>query len=477
MSELTVHSPYDRSEIASLPMDDPSLMDGWLDRAVGLARRGPLPTWERIEILDRARCLLDERRGEFAMTIAREGGKPLQDAEVEAARAVQGIRSAIETLSTAGGHEVPMGLTPSSADRYAFTSRVPIGTVVAISAFNHPLNLIVHQVVPAVAAGCPVIVKPATATPLSCRKFIDLLHEAGLPEEWLRFVLLGDEEAERLVTDARVAFLTFIGSARVGWMLRSKLAPGTRCALEHGGAAPVIVEPDARLDDIVGPLLKGGFYHAGQVCVSVQRIFAHHSIARDLAERLAEAAAGLVVGDPTLPDTEVGPLIRPAEVDRVGRWIAEARAAGGEILSGGAPLGETTFAPTVVFDPPHDITMSREEIFGPAVAVYPYDDVHQALEQANALPYSFQAAVFAQDIDRALGIARRLDAATVMINDHTAFRVDWMPFAGGKSSGYGIGGIPHTMADMSVEKQYVIHSRPDAMGEGKRERVPDLNRE
>ncbi|HEB98542.1 MAG TPA: aldehyde dehydrogenase family protein, partial [Thiotrichales bacterium] len=346
-----------------------------------------------------------------------------------------------------------------SAGRLAVTRREPIGVVVAVSAFNHPLNLIVHQVGPAVAAGCPVIVKPAEDTPLSCYRFVSLLREAGLPEAWCQaLVTTGPEVAEHLVTDGRVGFFSFIGSARVGWMLRSKLAPGTRCALEHGGAAPVLVEADADLDDALPLLAKGGFYHAGQVCVSVQRVFCDAAVAEKVAEGLAERARALKVGDPTDPETEVGPLIRRREVTRVHEWVQEAVAGGARLLCGGEPLSESCYAPTVLFDPPRETRVSQQEIFGPVVCVYSCANMQEAIEQANALPYAFQAAVFTRDIDRALRAYRRLDASAVMVNDHTAFRVDWMPFAGLRHSGLGVGGIPYTFEDMQIEKLLVVRS-------------------
>jgi acyl-CoA reductase-like NAD-dependent aldehyde dehydrogenase len=241
-------------------------------------------------------------------------------------------------------------------------------------------------------------------------------------------------------------------------MLRSKLAPGTRCALEHGGAAPVIVAADADLDAAVAPLAKGGFYHAGQVCVSVQRVFAHRSIARSLAEKLATAADALIIGDPTLADTDVGPLIRPREVNRVEAWVQEAVDAGAELLTGGRRINDTCYACTVLFNPPAEAKVSTLEIFGPVICVYPFDDLDAAIAQANALPYAFQAAVFTKEIDTAMHCYSRLDAAAVMINEHTAFRVDWMPFAGLRHSGYGIGGIQYTMRDMQIEKLMVLKS-------------------
>ena len=224
-----------------------------------------------------------------------------------------------------------MDLTPAGNNKLAFTTKEPIGAVVAISAFNHPLNLIVHQVAPAVAAGNPVIVKPADDTPLSCKLFVDILHEAGLPPGWAQCICCEVSLAQKLVTDERVAFFSFIGSAAVGWKLRSLLAPGTRVALEHGGVAPVIVGPSADRDQLVPSLVKGGFYHSGQVCVSVQRVFSYGASARTLAEAIADHASNLIVGNATAAETQCGPLIRNREVDRVEAWVEEAVSAGAEV--------------------------------------------------------------------------------------------------------------------------------------------------
>jgi acyl-CoA reductase-like NAD-dependent aldehyde dehydrogenase len=260
------------------------------------------------------------------------------------------------------------------------------------------------------------------------------------------------------VTDPRVAFFGFIGSPGVGWMLRSKLAPGTRCALEHGGAAPVIVAADADLDVAVPSILKGGFYHAGQVCVSVQRVFAHADVFDRLAEALTEGAKKLVVGDPTSAATEVGPLIEHKEADRVAAWVDEAVSSGATMTTGGERLSASTYAPTVLLDPPADAKISRQEVFGPVVALYRFTELDEAIERANAIDFHFQSAVFTQDIDTAMKAYAGLDASAVMVNDHTAFRVDWMPFAGLGPSGHGVGGMPYTMHEMSVERLLVIKS-------------------
>jgi acyl-CoA reductase-like NAD-dependent aldehyde dehydrogenase len=456
---MLVSQAFDGALIAEIPVDDEASVAEKLGRAARCFadRSGWLPTYKRIEVLRRLARLMEQEFDALAMLIAREAGKPLTDARIETTRSINGVESAVGDLEHFAGREIPMGLTPASADRWAFTTKEPIGVVAAISAFNHPLNLIVHQVVPAIATGCPVIVKPANTTPLSCRRFVELVLEAGLPPEWCQTLIVEDNAlAERFATDPTVAFLSFIGSAKVGWHLRSKLAPGARCALEHGGAAPVIVDRSVEIDAILEILVNGGYYNAGQVCVSVQRIFVHADIVPRFVERLTERVRALRVGDPTSPDTEMGPLILPKEVDRVAAWVAEARDAGGAITTGGARINDRVYAPTVIVKPPATVRVSREEVFGPVTCIYPYADLDQAIAQANSLPFAFQASVFARDIDVAMQAARSLDASTILVNDHTAFRADWMPFAGRRQSGYGAGGIPYTMHDMTQEKMIVL---------------------
>ena len=458
---LTVQAPYDGATLGQVPQHDADAIEQALTTAHALYRNhdGWLAVHERVAILERVAEIMTDRHAELSLQAAREGGKPLTDSQAEVTRGIDGIRLAIETIRSDAGEVIPMQGTPSGGNRLALTQKEPIGVVVAVSAFNHPLNLIVHQVGAAVAAGCPVLVKPAEDTPLSCHSFVKIVHEAGLDPDWCQFVLPPNHElAEKLVTDPRVAFFTFIGSARVGWMLRSKLAPGTRCALEHGGVAPVILAADADLDHAVKAIAKGGFYHAGQVCVSVQRVYAEASVARDFAERLTRAARNLRVGDPAHEDTEVGPLIRQGEVDRVHEWVTEAVDAGTEMMTGGEPMAHQCYAPTVLFDPADELKVSQQEIFGPVVCVYPYSDLDDAIARANALPYSFQAATFTNELSTALRVYKRIDASAVMVNDHTAFRVDGMPFAGLRQSGLGTGGIPYTIDDMQVDKMLVMHS-------------------
>jgi acyl-CoA reductase-like NAD-dependent aldehyde dehydrogenase len=456
---LQIVQAYDRRPIAEVETEGADALEAKLELAARSLRDRDqwLKPHERIEVLYRLASLMEPLREKFSRLIAQEGGKPLVDAGVEANRAIDGVRNAAEELRNFSGREIPMGLTAASTGRWAFTTREPIGVVVAISAFNHPLNLIVHQVAPAIATGCPVIVKPAPATPLCCQEFVRLVREAGLGEPWCQTFLPSDNAlAERLATDPRVAFLSFIGSARVGWYLHSKLAPGARCALEHGGAAPAIVDRTADLDQVIEPIVKGGYYHAGQVCVSTQRIFVHADIQAEFVERFAARVGALRVGDPLSLETEVGPLIHPREADRVQSWIEEAAAGGGRIVVGGERLSATTLRPTVLVQPPASSKVSREEVFGPVTCIYGFTKLDEAIEAANSLPVAFQASIFTREIGPALRAAERLDASAVMVNDHTAFRTDWMPFAGRRHSGYGIGGIPWSMREMTQEKMIVL---------------------
>ena len=457
---LKVFSPYTQEQIGEYPFVPKAAIEGIVATANDLFedRSKWLKPHERKSILLRCAKIMESRIVELTKLAANEGGKPFSDSKVEVLRAINGVEIAAENIGELKGGEIPMGLTPASEGRLAFTQREPIGVVASISAFNHPLNLIVHQVITAVAAGCPVIVKPAPTTPMSCEALVGILKEAGLPEGWCQMVICENDVAERLITDKRINYFSFIGSSKVGWYLRSKLSAGTRCALEHGGAAPVIVEPDANFEEMIPSLLKGGFYHAGQVCVSVQRVFAHESICQKLAEEIASRAEKLKVGDPMDASTEVGPLILPREVDRVEEWVNEAVEAGAEVLCGGKRISATCFEPTVLFNPPATVRVSTSEIFGPVVCVYSYSDRAEAINIANSLDVHFQASIFTKNIDVALESVQKLNATAVMVNDHTAFRVDWMPFGGRDSSGIGMGGIQYSMHEMTREKLMVIKS-------------------
>jgi len=458
---LKILSPYDLSLIKEIPVDGKTEVENALTIAYGLFQDQSkwIPAHERIAILERTAEIMKTRIEELCKTAAQEGGKPYVDSKVEVIRAINGVKIAAEQIAQLKGEQIPMALTKASENRIAFTTREPIGVVASVSAFNHPLNLIIHQTVTAIAAGCPVLIKPALATPLSCLNFVEILTEAGLPKGWCQVVICDHKVTEQLVTDERINYFSFIGSAKVGWYLRSKLSPGTRCALEHGGAAPVIIEKDADIKDMLPALAKGGFYHAGQVCVSVQRVFVHESIVEKVSVGLATLASNLRVGDQMDEKTEVGPLILPGEVDRVKEWVNDAVESGAKLLCGGKRISNTCYEPTVLLNPPLGAKVSTLEIFGPVVCVYSYSDREKAIEIANSLDLHFQAAVFTKDLDIALDCVKKLNAATVMVNDHTAFRVDWMPFGGRDSSGIGMGGIQYSMHEMTREKLMVIKSK------------------
>ncbi len=460
MKTIQVTSPFDGKVVGKVKFSSIKEVQDSIDIAhvTFSDHRKYLPKYKRVEILEKVVKIMRSQVEELTILCAGEGGKPYIDSQVEVHRAINGVKLAIEHIGSHAGREIAMGHTASSVNRIGYTFKEPIGVVAAISAFNHPLNLAVHQVIPALAVGCPVIIKPATQTPMSAVKLIEILKEAGLPEGWAQAVVCDRQAGELLATSPRVNFLTFIGSGDVGWYLNSKVAHGTRVALEHGGVAPVIVEKYADLDELIPSLTKGGFYHAGQVCVSVQRIYVHEDICDLVASKLSDAASKLVVGNQLDPNTEVGPLINNKEVDRVEQWVNEARQKGGEVLTGGRRISASCYEPTVILNPADDALVSTKEVFGPVICIYSYGDIDEAFDRANSLEVSFQASVFTKDIDTALRAVKRLNGTAVMVNDHTAFRVDWMPFGGAKKSGLGLGGILNSMEEMSKEKLMVIKS-------------------
>ena len=461
---IEVTQPWDEQPIACVGVVDSNTALGALEVAYKTFcdKSAWLPRAQRIEILEKICSLLDKNKDELAIQAAAEGGKPLIDSKVELDRSLVSLQSCIDYLrsSDADGRRITMDVNAASQGHLAFTIKEPRGVVAAFSAFNHPVNLIAHQVGPAIASGCPIIVKPAAVTPLSCFALVELFYEAGLPQTYCQALLTKDHQtSNELICDPRMSFFSFIGSAAVGWSLRSKLPAGAGCALEHGGAAPVIIMEDADLDDNLPRLAKGGFYHAGQVCVSVQRVYAHSSVADTVAMRLAELGQAMKIGDPTKADTEVGPLIKRSEVERVDRWVKNAVASGAQLISGGKHFSDTAYQCTVLLNPSDTAEVSCKELFGPVICVYTFDDVDDALHRANALPFAFQAAVITRSMDNAWYCAKHLNATAVMINEHTAFRVDWMPFYGHMHSGYRTGGIPYTIEDMQIEKMLVMRSK------------------
>lgn len=460
MKTLQVTSPFDGKIVGEVPYSSKHEVKEAIDKAydIFIDYEKRLPKYQIVEILKKTADIIQSKVEELTILCASEGGKPYMDSKVEIQRAINGIEFAISYLGALEGKEIAMGHTKSSENRVAYTFKEPIGVVAAISAFNHPFNLAVHQVIPAIATGCPVIIKPATSTPLSAFKLVEILQNAGLPEGYAKAIMCDRDSAQLLATSEKTAFLTFIGSNDVGWNLNRKVSDGTRVALEHGGVAPVIVERDADIKELLPSLLKGGFYHAGQVCVSVQRVYIHEDIAKDIANKLANLAKDLKVGNQLDKDTQVGPLISHKDVDRVENWVNDAKLKGGEILCGGERISNSLFKPTVIFNPSDDAIVSQKEVFGPVVCIYPYKNIDEAIKRANSLSVSFQGAIFTKNIDTSLKVIKRLNATAVMVNDHTAFRVDWMPFGGAKTSGLGLGGINYSMDEMCNEKLMVIKS-------------------
>lgn len=461
MKNVNIYSPYDNKRVGTVPFSDQDDVIASINDAHNIFTnfRKRVPKYKIVDILCQTAQIISSQIEELTKLAASEGGKPYIDSKIEIERAINGIKYAASYLGEMGGKEIPMGHTKSSKNRVSYTMKEPIGVVAAISAFNHPFNLAVHQVIPAVAARCPVIIKPASKTPLSAFALIKILELAGLPKGYAKAIFCSQEDTTLLASSPKISFLSFIGSDKVGWDLRRKISNGTRIALEHGGVAPVIVEPDASLEELLPAILKGSFYHAGQVCVSVQRVYVHKSVVKGVAYEIANMARELKVGNPLDKKTEVGPLISSEENDRVEKWVQEAEQSGGEILCGGNKISNSCFEPTVILNPSDDVKVSTREVFGPVICIYSYDSIEEAIKRANALDVSFQAAIFTKNIDTALKATKELNATAVMINDHTAFRVDWMPFGGAKTSGLGLGGINYSIEEMSNQKLVVIKSK------------------
>lgn len=459
---LDVANPYNHEIIARVETAGKGHLEELLSAA--LARYKDKRQWlsriERLEILERLTILIKSKLNELTELATLEGGKPYKDSKIEILRAIDGCKVAVEHLKNSQGKWVPMGFNAASANKVAFTQKEPIGVVVAISAFNHPFNLVIHQVVTAIAAGCPVIVKPAEKTPLSSFALSDLLLKAGLPKGWCQVVVSDSHETTAtLIQEPRVAFMSFIGSAKVGWMLKSQLAAGTRCALEHGGVAPALVYHDADLQKAAKDLTKSGFYHAGQVCVSTQKIYVETVVFDKFVALLQEQTRALSTGDPLDPNTDIGPIISQSELKRIESWVDDAVKNGAVLACGGERIGETCYAPTILLNPLETDKVSTREFFAPVLCVYATDNMEQTIEHLNQSNYAFQAAVYTQSIDTAFYVRDNLDASAVMVNEHTAFRVDAMPFAGLKQSGYGVGGIGFSIDDMQVDKLMVIKSQ------------------
>ena len=454
---IVVRSPYDGSVIGEIP----SHTSADVDRAVSTARaalaRGPLPTWKRAEILDRAADRLTARRDEFAEIIAREAAKPMKTARVEAERAAGTFRFAAAEARTFAGEMVPLDAIPAGEGKLGFTLRVPIGVVGAIAPFNFPLNLVAHKLGPAIAAGCPVVLKPASQTPFSSLALASMLvDECGLPEEHLQVVTGGGSTVgNALVDHPDVALITFTGSPEVGWSIRAR-APRKRVGLELGNNAPIIIEPGSDWATAAAKIKVAGFSHAGQSCISTQRILIHRSLESAFTNALVAHVESLVVGDPLDEATDVSALISTAETERVESWIAEAQAAGARVLTGGRRQGDGVLLPTVLADARPDMKVCAKEVFGPVVTITAYDSLDEAIALANDTEYGLQAAIFTTDLSAALRAVRELDFGGVVVNDVPTFRADQQPYGGLRDSGNTREGPAYTIQEMTEIRMVIV---------------------
>ena len=451
---VDVRSPWDGRTVGRVPFLAAESASAAIDAAARSMHAG-LPAHERAAILDRAAALVRERREDLARTMSSENGKPFSLALAEADRCVQTlVFSAVEARSLAG-RGVPLDAHPAGVGHLGFTRRYPIGVVGAITPFNFPLTLAAHKVGPAIAAGCGVVLKPADKAPLTAIEFVRLMHEAGLPSEWLS-VIVGPPEAiaDAFAADDRVGLVTFTGSAAIGWDLKRK-AHRKRVTLELGNATPVIVCADADLDAAATMSAASGYAFAGQSCISVQRAIVHRSVRDEFVQRLADAAASQVVGDPADPDTTVGPSITPDARERVAAWTGEAVAAGATALAGGT-FGDGHLRPLVLDGVRPEARAWSKEIFGPVISVAPFDDLDEAIALANDTEYGLQAAVFTRDLGTALDATDRLVFGGVTVNQAPQFRVDQMPYGGTKASGNTKEGPHDAVREMTEERMVVV---------------------
>jgi acyl-CoA reductase-like NAD-dependent aldehyde dehydrogenase len=448
---LDVRSPYSGDVVGTVPKGGAAEARAALDAAAERLRN-PLPAHERARILDRVSALLQERHDEAARLISAEAGKPMKAARVEAQRAASTYTFAAVEARKLAGEMVPMDASKAGEGKLAFTLRLPIGVVGAISPFNFPLNLVAHKIAPALAAGCPVVLKPASTTPLSAHFLADLEREAGLPDGWLTVVAgSASEIGDVLVEDDRVKLITFTGSGAVGWGLAER-AHRKRVNLELGNATPAIVCGDAP-PEAAAKLAANAFSFAGQSCISVQRIYVMDDAWDAFVAEFVPKVEALKVGDPADEDTDVGPVISPSERDRILTWIGETH---GEVLTGGDATEDGLIRPTVIAAPAQDDKVQCEEIFGPVVTLTKVSSLDDAVEQANATRYGLQAAIFTRDIRVAMSAAQRLEFGGVTINEAPTFRADQMPYGGVKASGNTREGPAWAIRELTEERLVVL---------------------
>lgn len=418
-----------------------------------------LPAWRRAEILYKVADLIKQNSEDLAMTIAQEGGKPLKDARVEVNRAVNTVRMSGDIALNLNGEQISMDRSKGSENHIAFTIRKPIGPTLAISAFNHPVNLICHQVATAIAAGNSVIVKPAEKTPISAYKIVQYFYQAGLEQGALNYLPITGTETEKIITRQEIKYISFIGNEQVGWKIKRNANPGVKVMLEHGGTAATVVDKNANLERAIPSIVKGAYYHAGQVCVSTQIVYVHNDIYDKFKNDISIAISKLITGDPTSDETDVGPLIREEVLEKMDIFIKDARDKGTNVLLGGSRMKHQCYEPTLLENINTNMLVYQEEVFGPILSLIEYNDIDDVIKELNSSKYAFQTSIFTQDIDLAMYYARKIEQKACMINENTAFRVDWMPFGGYKASGFGTGGMKYAIEDMTLEELIIIKNQ------------------
>ncbi len=456
---IVVRSPYDGHEIGRVPACSAADVERAVQIAKAVLHGNTLPPWRRAEILERAARLLTERREQFARIISEEAAKPLKTARGEAERAAGTFMFAAVEARKLVGEMIPLDAAAPGEGKIGFTLLVPIGVVGAIAPFNFPLNLVAHKVAPAIAAGCPMVLKPASQTPFSAIALAELLlDECGLPAGHLNVVTGGGATVGNAIVDhPDIALITFTGSPEVGWGIKAR-APRKHVGLELGNNAPVIIEPDGNWELAADKIKVAGFSHAGQSCISTQRIYVHRSIEQKFSEALAAKVRTLKVGDPLDENTDVSSLINTSERDRVKSWIDEAVAAGARVLTGGDVDERGMLAPTVLANASPDMLVCRKEVFGPVVAIQAYDHVDDALKLANDSEYGLQAAIFTQNITTALNAVRTLDFGGVLVNEVPTWRADQMPYGGLRDSGNTREGPAYSIREMTEHRLVIINA-------------------
>jgi acyl-CoA reductase-like NAD-dependent aldehyde dehydrogenase len=451
---IDVRSPYSGEVVGRVAKAGAAEARRAIDAAEA-AMQNPLPAHKRAEILSRVAGYLGRRHDEVARTISDEAGKPMKAARLEASRAMSTYTfSAVEARKLAG-EIVPMDASQSGEGKFAYTLRRPVGVVGAISPFNFPLNLVAHKIAPALAAGCAVVLKPASQTPLSALLLAELETEAGLPPGWLNVVVgPASEIGDVLIDDERVRLITFTGSGDVGWKLRER-APRKRVNLELGNATPVIVEADAEIEDVATKMAQHAFSFAGQSCISVQRIYVHRAAFDRFLERFVALVEELRLGDPADEETDVGPVIDEDARERILAWIEEARAGGADVVTGGELEGDLIH-PTVIANASPELKVSCEEVFGPVCTVNPYDSLGEAIALANGTRYGLQAGIFTENLRTAMRAAAELEFGGVTVNEAPTFRADQMPYGGFKASGNTREGPAYAVREMTEERVVVL---------------------